>query len=246
MAAGQGSEKAVSSGGDSKTESGGGELSAEAAKSGAENEVGLGKMLAAAREKRGLSRADVVAETRIPGHYLKMIESSDYRLISDQLYLLPFVRRYSAFLGLDSEEVAMRFVREVQRADGAPPARMSERLMLADGKRSHWGRLAAAAAVLVAVVVLYFLTARRYRASFQPHHAAIPASHAQSAAPQPMAAMPRVAAPLKAPDTSVVANSSAAPAEPRTDARMRTAPSERAAPGTSSAESSGQPAAARR
>ena len=46
-----------------------------------------------------------------------MIERSDYGLISDQLYLMPFLRRYAAFLDLDGEEVAMRFVREVQRAE---------------------------------------------------------------------------------------------------------------------------------
>lgn len=237
MAAGQGSEKAVSSGGESKTEGVGSVLSSEPAKRGAESEVSLGKMLAAAREKRGLSRAEVVAETRIPANYLRMIESSEYGLIADQLYLLPFVRRYSAFLGLDGEETAMRFVREVQRAEGAPPARLSEPLLLADGKRRHWGRLLAGAAVLAVVVVLYFLAAQRRRASFQPPQAAIPTTRgARPRALPPVAAVPRAEAPLKAPDTSVVADPSA-PAAPG-------APP--ATSGASSTHRAGQPAAGRR
>ena len=117
--------------------------SAEPSKAGAEGEPSLGRTLAAARERHGLSRADIVAETRIPAHYIEMIESSDYGLISDQLYLMPFLRRYAAFLNLDGEEVAMRFVREVQRAElAAVPPRMSEPLALHDRKRTPWGRVA--------------------------------------------------------------------------------------------------------
>ena len=67
-----------------------------------------------------------------------MIESSDYGLISDQLYLMPFLRRYAAFLNLDGEEVAMRFVREAQRAEVAAVPRMSEPLALHDRKRTPW------------------------------------------------------------------------------------------------------------
>lgn len=209
MAAGQGSDKAVSSGGEDKTEGAGAAPPTGRTKTGADSEAGLGRMLADARETRGLSRADVVAETRIPAHYLQMIESSDYGLISDQLYLLPFVRRYSAFLGLDGEEIAMRFVREVQRSEGAPPARMSEPLVLADGKRTRWGRLIAATAVLATVVVLYFLAAHRRHLSFQGPQA----THAQ-----------RAASPLRAPDTSVVANPSGAtgPAASRTEPPAQT------------------------
>src|SRR5271154_5538342 len=69
---------------------------AEPPKATAEGEPSLGKTLAAAREGRGLSLADIVTETRIPAHYIEMIERSDYGLISDSLYLMPFLRRYAA------------------------------------------------------------------------------------------------------------------------------------------------------
>ncbi|MBF6568840.1 MAG: helix-turn-helix domain-containing protein [Candidatus Binataceae bacterium] len=79
----------------------------------------LGAFLTTVREKRGVSREQVVSQTRIPGNYIAMIESDNYSAISDQLYVVPFIRRYATFLELDPEETAMRFVREVQRAESA-------------------------------------------------------------------------------------------------------------------------------
>jgi cytoskeletal protein RodZ len=83
-------------------------------------EASLGMFLLASREKRVVTREDAARDTRIPAHYLRMMESNDYSMIADQLYLLPFLRRYSEYLGLDSEDVAIRFVREVQRAENNP------------------------------------------------------------------------------------------------------------------------------
>ncbi|HZO81251.1 MAG TPA: helix-turn-helix domain-containing protein [Candidatus Binataceae bacterium] len=213
MAAGRVSEEAVGSGGESKTDGVGATPQPEPSKAGAEAEPSLGKTLVAAREKRGLSRSEIVAQTRIPAHYVQMMESSDYALISDQLYLLPFLRRYASFLGLDGEEIAMRFVREVQRAEGAPPVRMSEPLMLADDKRSPWPRVMAAAAVLATIVVLYYLAAKRHRAAFPPPAMApaaqvpvtapaAPLASAPEAPAAPAPAMPMTAAPAPPQDAA--------------------------------------------
>ena len=79
-----------------------------------EPDQSLGAFLIAAREGRGLTADDVARETRLPPHYLRMMETNDYSEISDQLYLVPFLRRYASFLYLDQDDVAMRFVREVQ------------------------------------------------------------------------------------------------------------------------------------
>jgi cytoskeletal protein RodZ len=210
-----------------KTESAAAVLSssAEPSKAGADSESSLGKTLAAARERRGVSRADVVAETRIPAHYLEMIESSDYSLISDQLYLMPFLRRYAAFLNLDGEEVAMRFVREVQRAEVAAVPRMSEPLAMHDRKRAPWGRVAAVIVVLSAIVVLYIIASEHHRGEFGVHQSSPPAvpsasggaippadvapapmaAPAPMTAPAPMAApAPQAPAPARLPETSVV------------------------------------------
>ena len=214
-------------------------FSSEPPKTGAETEPSLGKTLAAARERRGVSRAEVASQTRIPAHYLDMIESSDYGLISDQLYLMPFLRRYAAFLNLEGEEVAMRFVREVQRAEGAAVPRMSEPLAVHDNKHEPWGRVAVVTIVLCAIVVLYVIASRHHSGEFGSHppessvapaapivavpQAAIapapPAAPAQAAAPAPQAA-----AAASPPDTTMRGGSTAPLA-----ARPQQAPSSRTA-----------------
>jgi cytoskeletal protein RodZ len=214
--------------------------SSEPPKAGAETEPSLGKTLAAARERRGVSRDEVASQTRIPAHYLDMIESSDYGLISDQLYLMPFLRRYAAFLNLEGEEIAMRFVREVQRAEGAAVPRMSEPLAVHDNKHPQWGRAAVVTIVVCAIVVLYVIASRHHSGEFGSHPPAssvapaapivaippaaiapaLPAAPAQAAAPAPQAA-----APAPPPDTTMRGASTAWPA-----ARPQQAPSSRTAP----------------
>jgi cytoskeleton protein RodZ len=125
----------------------------------------LGIFLANARERKGVSRDDAIRETRIPDHYVRMMESNDYSLISDQLYVLPFLRRYATFLALDPEETVMRFVREVQRADNQPTRSLEPIEM--DRPRSHgktrgWSFPALAAAVIAAILVAWIAVARHH------------------------------------------------------------------------------------
>jgi cytoskeletal protein RodZ len=94
----------------------------------------VGQLLVEARTRRGLSAADVTAQTRIPPLYLKAIETDNYGLISDQLYLLPFLRRYASFVGLDPEDTASRFIHDVQRAE-TNVVRMSEPITMVSRKR---------------------------------------------------------------------------------------------------------------
>jgi cytoskeletal protein RodZ len=142
----------------------------------------LGGFLADAREKRGASREDVVRETRIPDHYVRMMESNDYSTISDQLYVLPFLRRYASFLALDPEETAMRFVREVQRADSTPSARSLEPFEMDRRKRRNWTGPAIATA-LIAVIVGAWLTQSHHRRQAGAAAASNATSDEKTAAP---------------------------------------------------------------
>ena len=127
-----------------------------------DGETSLGKLLANARERRGLSREDAITETRIPDHYLRMMESNDYSMISDQLYLLPFLRKYAVFLQLDPEEIGMRFVREVQRADNnPPPVRLAEPLdKVHRRKRHNWTGIIVVIGLLAVIVGAYIAESR--------------------------------------------------------------------------------------
>jgi hypothetical protein len=142
-----------------------------------EPDQSLGAFLIAAREGRGLTADDVARETRLPRHYLRMMETNDYSEISDQLYLVPFLRRYASFLDLDQEDVAMRFVREVQRADGNPgPARLDQPLVAEPRRHRGWTGAIVVIGLLVAAASLYIYESDRHRQvsadTLMPHSSA--------------------------------------------------------------------------
>jgi cytoskeletal protein RodZ len=163
-------------------------------------EASLGEFLMAARERRGLSQEAVVQETHIPAHYLRMLESDDYRLISDELYLLPFLRKYATFLQLDQEDAAMRLVREVQRVDNAPPPpRVDEPL---DDIRSRWRNWSNAAMFggLVAVIIVAYIVQSRHNDNAEVP----PVVHSSST---------EVPVPVKSATIATSANSARSPAD---------------------------------
>jgi cytoskeletal protein RodZ len=177
-----------------------------------EEDHSLGETLSKAREGRGLSRDAVFKETRIPGDYLRMLENDDYSMISDQLYLLPFLRKYATFLALDPEEVGMRFVREVQRIDNnPPPVRMAEPLDdVRQHRRRNWAAPAMFAGLIAVVIGAYIAESRHHQAS--EGFSAPSAADTQSNMPVSPPANSQSSAADTAADSSGI--SSAAPAVP--------------------------------
>jgi cytoskeleton protein RodZ len=159
--------------------------------SAAESEMSLGQVVTEARERKGLTREQVVAEAHLPAHYVKMIETDSYGMISDQLYLVPFLRRYASFLGLDAEDVASRFVRDVQHAE-ASVVRISQDLKVVTKRTGIAGQIAIFA---MAVAVLFLLADFAYRRFFD--------RHAESPAP---VASPAAIAPETLPPATIVTN----------------------------------------
>jgi cytoskeleton protein RodZ len=79
----------------------------------------VGAMLRTAREAREISVGEVAERIRIPAKYLTMLEANDYGAIADEMYLLPFVRSYADFLGLQSGALSARFLRGIQPLETA-------------------------------------------------------------------------------------------------------------------------------
>ncbi|HLX06160.1 MAG TPA: helix-turn-helix transcriptional regulator [Candidatus Binatus sp.] len=106
----------------------------------------LGQLMTETRKNLGLSRDQVSERTHIPAYYVRMIESDSYDAIPDQLYLLPFFRRYADFLGLDAQKVVSRFICDFEKAENevvvstAAPTAYSKALL-------KWRQIAAAAVV---------------------------------------------------------------------------------------------------
>lgn len=134
---------------------------------GPRRDLSLGKLLTEARKNGGFTSEQVAAETHIPSHYIKAIETDDYGMISDQLYLLPFVRRYAAFIGLDPEDVASRFVREVQKAESSAGKTSEPMPMIADERKSGGGRYGFAIVVLLVLAGLAALVTWKREALMQ-------------------------------------------------------------------------------
>jgi cytoskeletal protein RodZ len=80
----------------------------------------LASLLRQARENKRLSLKDVTTVTRIPMSYLLVLEGGE-GLMSDHVYLVPFLRTYAKFLGMDTNAVVTQFVAELQRDSRTPP-----------------------------------------------------------------------------------------------------------------------------
>ena len=117
-----------------------------------------GARLRRAREARGLSLAQVAAQTRIPERHLSAIEQGTFSALPARTYAVGFSRSYAKAVGLDDRaiadavrsELAEQYVEPVRRAPSFEPG---------DPARVPPGRLAwlaglAALALLVAVLFL--------------------------------------------------------------------------------------------
>jgi cytoskeletal protein RodZ len=135
--------------------------------------------------RRGLSRETAVQQTHIPAHYVQMLEDDDYRRICDRLYLLPFLRKYASFLQIDSEETAMRLLRDVQRSDeSSSSAQLAEpRDATRTARRRDWTTPLLFSG-LIAVIVGAYTVQSRYGES-DPGGAAKPHSVQPAVASSP-------------------------------------------------------------
>ena len=158
---------------------------ADISANGADAEPSLGQLITETRERKGMTREQVTSEAHLPAHYLKMIETDDYGLISDRLYLVPFLRRYATFLGLDAEEIASRFVSNVQHAE-SNVVRLSQEITVVSKRPGVLGRIAFAVMIVAVLVLLADFAWRR----FVVHEAPAPASVASPEATAPMATVP--------------------------------------------------------
>ena len=71
-----------------------------------------------AREQQNISLQDAAQVVNIPLHYLQTLETGeDSRVLADPMYLIPFLRRYAAFLDLDPDEAVRQFLAERRKSN---------------------------------------------------------------------------------------------------------------------------------
>jgi cytoskeletal protein RodZ len=117
----------------------------------------IAETLRSAREERGLSLEQAAQQAGIPLQYLRLLEGeANVRVgVSDELYLIPFFRKYARFVGIDAEELLPEFLGIVQQipGEGSPPIRLDY--------RPRWTFLWKPFAVLAAIGLAVFLILRQ-------------------------------------------------------------------------------------
>ena len=143
----------------------------------------IAETLRSAREQRGLSLEQAAAAAGIPTQYLRLLEGeADVKVgVSDELYLIPFFRKYARFVGIDAEQMLPEFLGMVQQmpGEGSPPIRLTYRSRYA----SLWRPLAVLLTIGVAATLL--LRQSRERPTFE-ETATAPVASADAVEATPM------------------------------------------------------------
>jgi len=88
-----------------------------------DDRVAFGRHLVQERELRGLSREDVVRATRLPASAIEAIESGDATRTPHRAYVVVYLRGYAAAVGLDPDDVVLRYEEALGPPREAAPAR---------------------------------------------------------------------------------------------------------------------------
>ncbi len=113
----------------------------------------LGEKLRTAREEKSLSVDQVARDTNIAKRYLTALEEEAFTEFPGEPYLVGFLRNYSDYLGLDSEEIVGLYKNFKIQEQPLP----MEELLETTKRRPRNLRILAVAAAVVAVAVLLYL-----------------------------------------------------------------------------------------
>ncbi len=114
----------------------------------------IGQSLRRRREEQGLSVEEASGRSRVPLRLLQALESDDYRLLPDPLYLIRFLHDYARLLGLDPAAMEAEFQGAVRHPTRVPVTPAST-APAAPGL--PWKQVAWAAGALLVVTPLVFI-----------------------------------------------------------------------------------------
>lgn len=106
----------------------------------------FGRHLLRERELRGLGRDEVARRTKLAPAVVEALESGEAERMPPRAYLLGYLRSYAAAVGLDPDELVLRW--QESEEDAAPAASAPRR------RRALWIVVAAALALLAAALLL--------------------------------------------------------------------------------------------
>ena len=172
-----------------------------------------GELLAAERERQGLSRADVAQRLHMSPWQVEALETGDYQRLPKGTFLRGFVRNYSKLLGLDSQ-AALDALASAAPAAPAPGIIVPSQNIRFDPLGERFGNpyvrawlIAGVAFALVCATMYWWIFVR----PATPATPQVVRKESSSPAPQNLAAAPvpapePVAAPREAPKVEEPAN----------------------------------------
>jgi cytoskeletal protein RodZ len=95
----------------------------------AERILAFGRWLRQERELRDVSPAEIAASTKVGAQVIEALESGDEARMPPRTYLLGYLRAYAAAVGLDADEVVLRWQEAAGPEPAAPPRRAPRRLV---------------------------------------------------------------------------------------------------------------------
>jgi cytoskeleton protein RodZ len=112
----------------------------------------IGKQLLAARERQGLSVAEVAASLRVDTAVIEALEGGRFFALGAPVFARGYLRHYSELLGEPQEEVTGRFG-ALQEAAASPDLRAVPHLPQPPAPRARWPLVLIAAVLVLAVLV---------------------------------------------------------------------------------------------
>ena len=86
-----------------------------------------GRHLKQERELRNLSFEEVSKSTRIKEHFLKAMEEDRYDLCPPPFYVKGFLMNYARYLGLDPNDIILKYRELIVASDPSPGGRLSKK-----------------------------------------------------------------------------------------------------------------------
>ncbi len=153
-----------------------------------------GTLLAAERERQGLSRADVAQRLRMSASQIEALETGDYERLPRGTFLRGFVRNYAKVVGMDPDPLVGSLTDSAPR-DARPGLVVASQNIrfdpLSQGLHNPYVKAAGLATVIVAVA----FAAMYWWLFIRPAPPATMAAKKVAAAEAPAARAPRVEAP---------------------------------------------------
>jgi cytoskeleton protein RodZ len=199
--------------------------------------VSAGAQLAAARESRGLSVADIAQQLKLSSSQVEALESDNYRRLPSPVFVRGFIRNYARLVKLDAAALlALTELELPHTVPVSPAASFAAEIPFPTARTFHWQKYAIAAIIVVIPLVIFefynddtppaavsssqiVLPAPKVVAEVSPTE---PATPAPVAAPEPAPAPTIAVAPVMVSQKPVEKAIEASPAKVATGMREQT------------------------